>query len=388
MQETTNFKLKKPDYTDVADIADINENMEVIDEAIKVLQEENEKHTANVNNPHEVTKAQVGLGNVNNTSDLNKPISVATQAALNGKAAINHTHSLSNNNITDVLPIVKGGTGTSEPDITDGALLIGDSDFFCVSVTKPSEKSYVTTTNAFTPKWETADTVPTQGSEKLITSGGLYNCITKLSNILYVKSSNTSENLIKKISGNNNVFSSLETAISNAYEGCEIVLLPGSYSVSSVLNINVSGIVIRGLSCAVRDITVINTSISNAIRLQNQNNVVFKNLNINEIGGTGKTQSVALYNSHHITFENVRFKGIGIFLGFKTPNTTTAVIYENISILNCIMTEPPNIYSNQILNARILNNYILSRSNIRVQTQSCIDNSFILCNNVEVVTDR
>ena len=38
------------------------------------------------------TKADVGLGNVDNTSDLNKPISTATQAALDGKAASDHTH--------------------------------------------------------------------------------------------------------------------------------------------------------------------------------------------------------------------------------------------------------------------------------------------------------
>lgn len=35
----------------------------------------------------EITKADVGLGNVDNTSDANKPISTATQAALNGKQA-------------------------------------------------------------------------------------------------------------------------------------------------------------------------------------------------------------------------------------------------------------------------------------------------------------
>mgnify|MGYP001004894363 CR=1 FL=1 len=42
-------------------------------------------HIANTSNPHSVTKAQVGLGNVDNTSDLNKPISTATQTALNLK---------------------------------------------------------------------------------------------------------------------------------------------------------------------------------------------------------------------------------------------------------------------------------------------------------------
>ena len=39
-------------------------------------------HINNVSNPHSVTKTQVGLGNVDNTSDANKPVSIATQAAL------------------------------------------------------------------------------------------------------------------------------------------------------------------------------------------------------------------------------------------------------------------------------------------------------------------
>ena len=44
-------------------------------------------HTSNTSNPHSVTKAQVGLGNVDNTSDVNKPISAAVQTALDGKQA-------------------------------------------------------------------------------------------------------------------------------------------------------------------------------------------------------------------------------------------------------------------------------------------------------------
>ena len=42
-------------------------------------------HTSNKANPHNVTKSQIGLGNVDNTSDLNKPISTATQIELNKK---------------------------------------------------------------------------------------------------------------------------------------------------------------------------------------------------------------------------------------------------------------------------------------------------------------
>ena len=43
-------------------------------------------HISNTENPHSVTKAQVGLSNVDNTSDADKPISIAVQNALNLKA--------------------------------------------------------------------------------------------------------------------------------------------------------------------------------------------------------------------------------------------------------------------------------------------------------------
>ena len=44
-----------------------------------------DSHIANTNNPHQVDKNDVGLGNVDNTSDVNKPISTATSAALGDK---------------------------------------------------------------------------------------------------------------------------------------------------------------------------------------------------------------------------------------------------------------------------------------------------------------
>ncbi|WP_249311788.1 SGNH/GDSL hydrolase family protein [Congzhengia minquanensis] len=43
-------------------------------------------HIKNASNPHSVTKAQIGLGNVDNTKDADKPVSTATQAALDLKA--------------------------------------------------------------------------------------------------------------------------------------------------------------------------------------------------------------------------------------------------------------------------------------------------------------
>ena len=42
---------------------------------------------------HSHTPADIGLSNVDNTSDASKPVSTAQQAALDGKAATSHTHS-------------------------------------------------------------------------------------------------------------------------------------------------------------------------------------------------------------------------------------------------------------------------------------------------------
>lgn len=44
-----------------------------------------ESHVSNTSNPHSVTKAQVGLSKVDNTSDADKPVSTAQQNALNKK---------------------------------------------------------------------------------------------------------------------------------------------------------------------------------------------------------------------------------------------------------------------------------------------------------------
>jgi len=45
-------------------------------------EEDFEAHINNFGNPHNVTKSQIGLSEVDNTSDMNKPISIATQDAL------------------------------------------------------------------------------------------------------------------------------------------------------------------------------------------------------------------------------------------------------------------------------------------------------------------
>ena len=55
---------------------------------VTALETKVNNHIANKSNPHGVTKAQVGLGNADNTSDVNKPISTAQASAIaDAKAA-------------------------------------------------------------------------------------------------------------------------------------------------------------------------------------------------------------------------------------------------------------------------------------------------------------
>lgn len=56
-----------------------------IDTSISNVQNNLNAHINNRTNPHRVTKEQIGLDQVDNTSDANKPISNATQTALNDK---------------------------------------------------------------------------------------------------------------------------------------------------------------------------------------------------------------------------------------------------------------------------------------------------------------
>lgn len=107
MQTTTNYGLRKPELTDNYSVEDQNFNSELLDSKLREIEESSNAvkadlstHTKDKANPHEVTKEQVGLGNVDNTSDADKPISTATKAELDKKALAEdltaHTENTSN----------------------------------------------------------------------------------------------------------------------------------------------------------------------------------------------------------------------------------------------------------------------------------------------------
>ena len=159
MKYTRNYQFKKPDSDDAYDIQNENDNMDLIDETLKntvdnvdielnaallelrnaianaqailesLVDSKIATHTANKNNPHAVTLAQVlggggssvipvangGTGNSSvdssPTQNSNKMVtSGGVYNALSGKAASSHNHSASN--ITSgTLPLSRGGLG-------------------------------------------------------------------------------------------------------------------------------------------------------------------------------------------------------------------------------------------------------------------------------------
>lgn len=67
------------------------------------------EHVSRTDNPHGVTKEQVGLGNVDNTSDIDKPVSNATQELIDRKlektAVVDN---LTTNSSTEALSAAQG----------------------------------------------------------------------------------------------------------------------------------------------------------------------------------------------------------------------------------------------------------------------------------------
>ena len=67
------------DYTKTK--KDLADNTSV-DGKVNGVRQELDAHIEDLLNPHQVTKGQIGLGNVDNTADADKPVSNSTQATI------------------------------------------------------------------------------------------------------------------------------------------------------------------------------------------------------------------------------------------------------------------------------------------------------------------
>lgn len=99
MQKTANLQLNKPDYSDVADIADINANMDIIDEQIAEKADNTHTHTKSditdlpitLKNPTALTINFNGALNTTYDGSVAKTVNITPSSI--GAAASSHTHS-------------------------------------------------------------------------------------------------------------------------------------------------------------------------------------------------------------------------------------------------------------------------------------------------------
>lgn len=86
-------------------------------------------HIVDENNPHNVTKDQIGLDQVDNTSDLDKPISNAVDEALQGKADLEHMHGIIEvDSLQELLDELQAGIDTNATNIDTKADLEHNHD--------------------------------------------------------------------------------------------------------------------------------------------------------------------------------------------------------------------------------------------------------------------
>ena len=213
-----------------------------INSGINVVKVENyDAHLIDHNNPHQVTAAQVGLGNVDNTADLDKPISTATQTALDGKAdnvvggTANHIVVLGDNGKTLVdshAAITSSYDGADEINPVTGsavAAAIGELDAgpfggegkYIVSVSEAA--GVVTATEG------TLDAEPTENSTNPVKSGGVHQHLSTKAD----KDTDAVEDNVAVFDGNGNPVDSgiskgdLEEAIASAGSSVQGVSIDG-----------------------------------------------------------------------------------------------------------------------------------------------------------------
>ena len=93
-----------------------------------------EGHEKNKENPHGVTKDQVGLGNVDNTSDMDKPVSTAqAEAIADAKKAGTDAQTLANNAQAAAENAEKNAKDYADASVNDAVQEIKDTNYSVIN---------------------------------------------------------------------------------------------------------------------------------------------------------------------------------------------------------------------------------------------------------------
>jgi hypothetical protein len=97
-----------------------------------------------------ITKSMVGLGSVDNTADTAKPVSTATQTALDGKAATSHNQAWSTITAT---PTTLAGYGITDAVVSSDSRLADSREWSAATATQAEAEAGSSTSRlAFTPQ--------------------------------------------------------------------------------------------------------------------------------------------------------------------------------------------------------------------------------------------
>ena len=224
-------------------------------------------HKNSTSNPHRVTKSQVGLGNVDNTSDANKPISTATQKAIDEKLDSNF--------------LLNGFAGIGEvteklADCSRSAtIVIGASDSRHASKYIHSVDYECSGTNDQTTIQQAIDALPSTGG-KIVLLEGTYN----ISGTIDI----TKKNVTLQGLGRN-------------------VILKMATSTSNVNMFDISGATGLVISDIAIDYANNTGGGSIAIKLKSSAHVVIERVNITNSKGIG----VEWYNCAFVRFSDISF---------------------------------------------------------------------------------
>lgn len=308
-------------------IAQNSDIMSALQSAIgnKANEAELSGHISDTSNPHNVTKEQLGLENVDNTSDIDKPISTAIQEALDGKAPTKHSS-------TTNAYGVGNASNYGHLKLSDSVSSSNSTGNGCAATPKATKTAYDKAVEAY----ELADG---KLDANFISNDyvGIDEVTTTLSDMWSDRvappttitiSSSTSKHMLTAdyyCSGTND-----QAVINNAISslpstGGKIVLLEGTYNISGQINVNKPNVTI----CGMGNSTVLNCKQGIWGIAATQTNFTVANLKMTFDTYNGNGNSICIYASgSRCKFENLDLSnavyGINCGGGYSIIRNVTA----------------------------------------------------------------
>lgn len=360
-------------------IAQNSDIMSALQSAIgnKANEAELSGHISDTNNPHTVTKEQLGLENVDNTSDIDKPISTAIQEALNNKAPTNHASGATTYGVGDA-------TNYGHLKLSDSVSSSNSTSNGCAATPKATKTAYDKAVEAYELANDKLDA-------NFVSNGyvGIDEVTTTLSDMwsdrvapptTITVSSSTSKHMLTAdyyCNGTND-----QTVIQQAIDalpstGGKIVLLEGTYNISGTITIyNKKNVTLQGLGRNVIFSATTSTSALYMIKVRSAIGVNIFDIDIDYTNNTsGDGTAIQLYTTNHTVIERVKIqnsKGNGI--EWFNSNYTRFSDISFINVRQCVWDRGSNhssIFSRIVIDTAT-NGIVLASSSTLNKICDCI----------------